>query len=308
MSNAIERAKNHSEAKLHDIRIRLNVHTPKEATVITFGSYARREASNESDIDYIVVGEAPADKPEWMKEVERAISDVVPLEPSADGAFARYVCRADLLRNLGGPHDTNQSLTWRLLTLLEGEWLANVDGFRSIRRELIDRYVAATTRDHQLALFLLNDVIRYWRTMTVDYMYKTEETGKPWAIRNIKLVFSRKLMYASGLFSVGVTLDRGERAKADKLDELFALPPIHRMQAICGVARFENALKSYSFFLEKMESQEVRSALKAIERGNHQDPVFRELKNEGHTFTRELLVAFEGTFHATHPIRRAVIF
>ena len=163
-------------------------------------------------------------------------------------------------------------------------------------------------KTHQLALFLLNDVIRYWRTMTVDYMYKTTEIGKPWAIRNIKLIFSRKLMYTSGLFSVGMTVDRGKQAKIDILEQLFDLPVIDRLNQICGPPRMAAALASYDIFLDKLERPEVRNELKAVAKGDHGNTVFRELKNEGHNFTRELLTAFEQTFHSTHPIRRSVIF
>ena len=144
--------------------------------------------------------------------------------------------------------------------------------------------------------------------MTTDYMYKTTEDGKPWAIRNIKLVFSRKLMYASGVFSVGMTVDRSEAAKIDILDNLFSLPAMERMNAICGVGRLAKATASYNLFLKRMEDPEVREALKEIPPGDHDHKIFRELKNEGHNFTRELLLAFESTFHSTHPIRRAVIF
>jgi len=45
--------------------------------------------------------------------------------------------------------------------------------------------------------FLLHDLIRYYRTICVDFEYKTYENGKPWGDRNIKIQFSRKFLYFS---------------------------------------------------------------------------------------------------------------
>jgi len=303
-----DKAKSFSENKLERLREAVSPHIPTDAIVATFGSYARREASELSDIDYVIISNDRNSLSRPSEEVESAIKSIVDIEPSPDGAFGKIIQRSEILRNLGGEQDSNQSLTRRLLLLLEGEWLAGEAHFKELRRELIERYVSATKRDHQLALFLLNDMIRYWRTMTVDYMYKTTEASKPWAIRNIKLVFSRKLMYASGLFSVAMTDDRSETAKSDVLEQLFSMPALDRMDYICGDSRFSNAFKCYELFLSQIDNAEVRNRLKKIEADDHSDPIFRKLKNEGHHFTRELLSLFEQTFHATHPIRRAVMF
>jgi hypothetical protein len=215
-----------------------------------------------------------------------------------------------MLRNIGGEGDDNQKITRRMLFLLEGEWLFNEKGLRSVRRQILERYIGVGMTDHQLALFLLNDIIRYYRTIAVDYEFKTAEgeSPKPWGIRNIKLVFSRKLLYASGLFSVAMTADRARDQKIELLENLFDLPAIERMISICGLPKMEAVLSSYNHFLGRLEDPEVRDRLKGLGKDERDDPLFRELKNEGHHFTRELLKLFENTFDSTHPIRRAVVF
>ena len=77
-------------------------------------------------------------------------------------------------------------------------------------------------------------------------------------IRNIKLVFSRKLLYASGLFSIAMTADRARKEKIKILEDLFSRPVMERMMTICGEARMGPVvakLQSFSGFLGRSGGQ-----------------------------------------------------
>ena len=198
-----------------------------------------------------------------------------------------------------------------MLYLLEGEYLTNEAEFLSIRHDIIDRYVANTPSDHQLAFYLLNDIVRYWRTMAVDYAHKTygSKNKKPWAIRNVKLVFSRKLIYASGLFSVALTADRRKDDKTAILNMLLSMTPIDRIKYVCGEPQSKRLFEMYDTFLDKMADRPTREHLETLNRAlKATDQKFREIKNEGHYFSRELMGLLHRTFHASHPIHMAIIF
>ena len=140
MGQVYEKAKLFSEDNLRRLRAAVKPHIPADAIVATFGSYARREASALSDIDYIIISNDPESLSKPSEEVEEAIKSIVDIEPSPDGAFGKVIQRSDILKNLGGEQDSNQSLTLRLLLLLEGEWLAGEAHFNELRRQLIERY------------------------------------------------------------------------------------------------------------------------------------------------------------------------
>ena len=251
------------------------------------------------------------DAPPWFASVENAVLDLVGKLPSRGGAFSKLVSRKALLRNYGGSKDTNKSITRRMLYLLEGEFLTNESEFLSIRNDIIESYVGNTPSDHQLAFYLLNDTIRYWRTMAVDYAQKTYHAAnkKPWAIRNVKLVFSRKLIYASGLFSIALTADRRKDDKISILNTMFAMTPIDRIKYICGEVQSQRLFEIYDTFLDKMSDKETREHLEKLKRNKKEtDKIFREIKNEGHYFSRELMGLLHRTFHASHPIHMAIIF
>ncbi len=310
MMTAYERSLKYTEHKFAKIRSRLEELSLGDAVVLVCGSYARREASEQSDIDYFMVSDGTDTGPDLNESVSSAIGNIVPNRPSKDGAFGVLVNRDEILANIGGDSDSNRNITQRILFLLEGEWLFNKEGLRGFRREILERYIGEGMTDHQLALFLLNDIIRYYRTVAVDYEFKISGNGdpEPWAIRNIKLVFSRKLLYASGLFSIAMTADRARDEKIAILEDLFNRPVMERMMAICGEARMGPVVASYNRFLDILGDPAAREHLETLERTNRDDERFREIKNEGHHFTRELLKVFEGAFDSTHPIRRAVVF
>ncbi len=311
MTTPYERSLEYSECQLSKIRDRLKeLSLDNAALLVCCGSYARREASEQSDIDYVMVSDDTETATDLNQRVGSEICSIVPNSPSEDGAFGKPVSRSEILANIGGDDDSNKNITRRILLLLEGEWLFNKEGLRDFRREILERYIGEGMTDHQLALFLLNDIIRYYRTVAVDYEFKISGNGipKPWAIRNIKLVFSRKLLYASGLFSIAMTADRARNEKIEMLEDLFDRPVMERMIKICGKAAMEPVLTSYNCFLEKLEDLKTRKYLETLEIEKRNDPIFREIKNEGHHFTRELLKVFESTFDSTHPIHRAVIF
>lgn len=305
-NKSIDQCREHSEEKCYAWRQKLAETFPPDSNdiVLVCGSYARKEAGDSSDVDYFLVSE----KEDGRKERLEDINKVGLKPPSAGGPFAGEHTSQSIIQNIGGTDDSNDDITRRMLLLLEGDWLFNREGFRHLRRQILERYVGEEIPDHHIALFLLNDIIRYWRTICVDYEYKTTEKDKPWAIRNVKLVFSRKLLYASGLFSVALTADMSRKKKVDRLEELFDLHPLKRIVEICGEATTGPMLRCYDFFLGCITDDTKRCRLETLDKSERNDPLFREIKNEGYRFTRELLKLFETTFHSTHPIRRAIIY
>ena len=307
----IQDSAKHSEDKLCELRKDLSDFNDSNQTVLICGSYARREASAHSDIDYFVIRADSTDDDSVIKRVRESANRLQLRSPATGGAFDDVLDRDSLLNHIGGNKDSNRDITQRVLLLLEGDWLVGQREFCRLRQNILQRYVKEDVPGHHLALFLLNDIIRYWRTVCVDYEYKVHEEGKAWAIRNIKLVFSRKLLYASGLFSVALTADLSRDRKITQLNELFSLPVIDRMIRICGRRAMKPVLDSYDGFLACMADDQRRDRLENLENTQEKrrdDPTFREIKNEGYRFTRELLKLFETTFHSTHPIRSAIIY
>ena len=280
--------------------------------VVTVGSFARGEASDQSDIDFYLIyddsGKIDVKKVEaTCDEIKKIILQSGIREPSPTGAFDEIVKRSEFLENVGGNKDTNDTLTRRMLFLLECKWLYNKDSYVKLYNEIINKYVKETITQHQMCRFLLNDIIRYYRTMCVDFEYKTTEVGKSWGDRNIKLMFSRKLIYFSGLLVVAETVQHTWIAKRGILNDCFSVTPIERIIKICG-SKSDKALGMYDAFLAEMAKSDVREMLNNTTdiRGDHEEE-FRTLKNKGHHFSFELAKLLAVTYDVSHPIHRALI-
>jgi hypothetical protein len=119
--------------------------------------------------------------------------------------------------------------------------------------------------------FLLNDIVRFWKTMAVDFASKQRErAGDGWGLRNIKLRMSRKLIFVSGLLvcmscyfnpseavrKLQLAKDSSTEALVNHLQKYVALTPLEIVAesvALYGISD-QTAIKlfgAYDAFLAK---------------------------------------------------------
>lgn len=306
---SIYKCRKYTEKKLADLEKALRRVDSLGANIVVNGSYARGEASSESDFDYLVIFPgrlSKSNKDAATRRIAATVKRIIGKLPSKGGVFESPITVGDLTKDIGGQDDTNKDITHRILFLTEGRPLGDRSLFEQQKEQLIERYIQNTIKDHNLALFFLNDVIRYWRTICVDFENKTFEKGKDWGTRNIKLVFSRRLLYFGGVIIAAETAQQSWQEKRRIFSELATLTPIDRLVQVCGGAS-DRALRDYDHFLEKMMQAKTRSMLKLVSKENDQNEEFRSLKNRGHHFALHLISVLQTTYPSSHPIHKSLI-
>ncbi len=271
--------------------------------VVAFGSYARDEASGESDFDYLVIAHGLCDDPTATRLLLKQADllrhpepDSILFEPGpgtarkeiagpgSTGMFGRVVSAPDLVERIGLEQDTNQSHTVRMLLLQESTSLLAEDRHEHLVRVMIRRYLADyPTGKTGPPRFLLSDVLRYWRTVSVDYAAKRYEQISPeWGLRYLKLVLSRKIAYAGTLASL-LLCDEGTRADEDYLYGQFAMPPLARLAQVHEHLEDErhrralqDVLLAADWFNGRLGEGRFREDMKKVTDRASDDPAFRQ--------------------------------
>jgi hypothetical protein len=288
---------------------------PDDVAVVFVGSWGRREVTRHSDDDFYVLSHAGSeDAVENVKEAlrrdERGFR-----EPGREGVFANgTVSLRTLLENIGLEGDTNANLTQRMLLVLESVAVHNAGFHATARQEVLDSYLEAPIKACQPPRLLLNDVVRYWRTMCVDFAGKMRNRdGEGWGLRNAKLRTTRKLLFASGL----LPLMRCGQLDADRiapfLAEQLALPPADRVADAFLDLDLQDAARdlfgAYEAFLGAIDSDATRRTLDAIKSRAEADEskAFQAVARLGTAIESALLAAlFDSPLSET--TRRYAIF
>jgi hypothetical protein len=248
--------------------------------VYVTGSYGRLEAWRESDIDPFFLYDS-ADETErfpWTSFVRlsaRLIETAKTMDfPSftQDGRYLEVQYVSEMERVLGSPNDDSlNAFTARMLLLLESQPLHD----EAVYKRLLERIIGFYYRDFKdhssdfLPIFLVNDILRFWRTLTLNYEHHrlkllplTDEELRrkkaESALKNYKLKVSR----LATCFSMVANLSSMPApVTADQVFALCRITPAERFERLReqgrGAAGFVDQLEAvYGDFLKQVQRDE----------------------------------------------------
>lgn len=294
---------------------------PGDTSLVVYGSIAREEYTQGSDADWTLLVDGQADPGHFnvVHTIRKVIEGQKLHPPGPTATFGSVIFSHEIVHHIGGQSDSNKNTTQRILLLLESAPVGRAEAYERVIRAVLSRYldddISFLTRSrsglqYRVPRFLLNEVVRYWRTMCVDYATKfRERLGAEWALRNAKLRMSRKLIFASGLmmcFSCYLQ-------PPPQFIDLFDIPntfepmvmhlrsfvgrsPIDIMaDAFCDYAPDSAGMffDAYSRFMEIIADGAKRQHLKDLPAENaKRDAVFEEIRNVADDFQRSLNALF----------------
>ena len=284
-----------------------------DMSVVVFGSWARDELTEGSDDDWAIVvrrefedddedvGRALAHAREHLGGDER--------QPGAQAVFGVAFDIAGLVHNIGLDADTNRNLTRRMLLLLESRELAGtVHG--ACWATVLDRYLQFGIKNNRPPRFLLNDLVRYWRTICVDFEGKHRDTGgedPKWVTRNAKLRTSRKLLFAGGLVPILLCHLRTADEMRRFLTRWLTATPSDRLAAAFlhydAVDEGVRTFAAYDRWIALMQSSGARAELKTLRAATRDgSELWQDIRTIGEELQRGLnVLLFDTTLRHLAP-------
>src|SRR5690348_7943138 len=144
------------------------------------GSYGRLEAWSGSDIDlfFLYDGADESERFPWTTFVRLSARLIEATHEmgfppfSGDGRYLEVQYVREMERVLGSPRDDSlNAFTARMLLLLESQPLRSEEVYARLLERIIGFYYRdfADHAETFLPTFLINDILRFWRTLTLNY-------------------------------------------------------------------------------------------------------------------------------------------
>lgn len=298
----------HTETRIREAVA--NLRMSPDVSLVAFGSLARLEWTSGSDVDWTLLVDGPSDPEHFAltRDIELRLRDAQFPGVGSSGTFGAMASSFELIHYIGGSEDSNQNMTRRVLLLLESISLSDSVVHERVLRGILKRYIqtdpavsTASRGQFRVPLFLLNDIVRLWRTIAVDYATKKwQQSDAKWALRNIKLRMSRKLLFVKGLLMCfSCRLQAPELNDADDaivLDRLVshclkyagksAIDALAEILLIAEDAQLSlKLLQAYEDFLSCLDSPEKRQHLADLSFSDADtDELFQDVRKISYDF------------------------
>jgi predicted nucleotidyltransferase len=252
----------------------------KPICVYATGSYGRLEGWRGSDVDlfFLYDGDDDADRFPLLTFMRLAACLITATEDmefapfSRDGRYLEVLYIRAMEKVLGSPDDdSTNAFTARMLLLLESQPVYDPALYASLLKRIVGFYYRdfGDHADNFVPGFLINDILRFWRTLTLNYEHhrlklqdltgdelRSEKAAS--ALKNYKLKVSRM----ATCFSMVANLSSEPRpVTIDTVVELCRMTPAKRLERLGGhskgamdiVAKLEVA---YGEFLQDVQRPE----------------------------------------------------
>lgn len=241
-------------------------------TIYCGGSLGRGDVGKKSDIDLFILSKNKIGQERHL-DILKLLAKIITIsdelnypEFSNDGQFITVYSFPEMLEALGSPRDDNENLfTVRMLLLLESKCIFNEEIYRQFMRDTIDHYFRDSRGKKTFKpLFILNDLLRFWRTLCLNYELIRDNKERPWRKKNINLKFSRMLT----VFATILPIISDPSFNIDKLHKLVVLSPLKRLAVGLDyinddelASEFNEFLSHYEFFLKTKEDMGSKKSL-----------------------------------------------